>query len=138
MLFENSFLSSSVLPYKNNSRYSEKFTKNMYVCFKDLIKAFLYFINFEFSCCLGWSSSSNCPKFTKICPFLLIASTHPAFLKNTLLMFLLTMETRLKMKNRSQRYDINRHGSRHGHTYTKHMCLSIMMPIRIKQHLRNI
>ena len=40
---------------------------------------------------------------------------------------------RLKMKNRSHRYDINRPIPRHGHTYTKYeMCLSIMMVIRIR------
>ena len=43
------------------------------------------------------------------------------------------------MKNRSQRYDINRPSPRHGHKYTKYkMCLSLMMVIYIKQHLSNI
>ena len=43
------------------------------------------------------------------------------------------------MKNRSHRYDINRPRPRHGHKYTKYkMCLSIMMAVCIKQHLRNI
>ena len=46
---------------------------------------------------------------------------------------------RLKMKNRSQRYDINISRPRHGHKYTKSkMCLGIMMVICIKQHLSNI
>ena len=46
---------------------------------------------------------------------------------------------RLKMKNRSHRYDINRPRPRHGHEYTKHkICLSLMMVICIKQHLRKI
>ena len=41
-----------------------------------------------------------------------------------------------KMKNRSRRYDINRHRSRTGHKYTKYkMYLSMMMFICIKQHL---
>ena len=45
----------------------------------------------------------------------------------------------MKMKNRSLRYDINRHRCRHGHRYSKYkMCLSIMMLICIKQHLSNI
>ena len=49
---------------------------------------------------------------------------------------ILTM--RLKMKNRSHRYDINRPRPRHGHKYTKYKrCLSIMMAICIKQHLSN-
>ena len=48
------------------------------------------------------------------------------------------MKLRLKMKNRSQRYDINRPRPRDGHKYTKYkMCLSIMMVICIKQHLSN-
>ena len=46
---------------------------------------------------------------------------------------------RLKMKNRSNRYDINRPRPRHGHKYTKYkMCLYIMIVICIKQHLSNI
>ena len=46
------------------------------------------------------------------------------------------MKMRLKIKNRSYRYDINRPRPRHGHKYTKYkMCLNIMMVICIKQHL---
>ena len=46
---------------------------------------------------------------------------------------------RLKIKSRSQKYDINRPRSRHGHNYIKYkICLSIMMIICIKQHLSNI
>ena len=51
----------------------------------------------------------------------------------------MTMKMRLKIKNRSCRYNINRPRSRHGHKYTKYkMCLDIMMVICIKQHLSNI
>ena len=51
----------------------------------------------------------------------------------------MTMEMRLKMKNRSNRYDINRPKPRDGHKYTKHkMTFSIMMVICIKRHLNNI
>ena len=40
------------------------------------------------------------------------------------------------MKNRSHRYDINRHRSRYGHRYTKYkMWFSIMVALCIKQHL---
>ena len=47
----------------------------------------------------------------------------------------MTMKMRLKMKNRSQRYDIYRPRPRHGHKYTKYkMCLNTMV-ICIKQHL---
>ena len=46
---------------------------------------------------------------------------------------------KLKMEKRSQRYDIYRPRLEHGPKYTKYkMCLSIMMVICIKQHLRNI
>ena len=46
------------------------------------------------------------------------------------------MKAMLKIKNRSQRYDMNRPRSRHGHKYTKHkVCLSILMVICIKKHL---
>ena len=45
----------------------------------------------------------------------------------------------LKIKNRSQRYDINKTRSINGHKNTKYkMCPSIMMVICMKQHLRNI
>ena len=46
---------------------------------------------------------------------------------------------RLKIKNRSHTYDINRPRPRHGHEYIKYnMCHSLMMVIRIKQPLSNI
>ena len=46
---------------------------------------------------------------------------------------------RMKMNNRSLRYDINRTRSRHGYEYTKcKMCLSMMMVMCNKQHLSNI
>ena len=45
---------------------------------------------------------------------------------------------RLKMKNRSQKYDLNRSRPTHGPKYTKYkVCLGIMV-ICIKQHLSNI
>ena len=51
----------------------------------------------------------------------------------------MTMEMKLKMENRSQGYDINRPESIHEHKHTKYkMCLSIMMPICMKQHLSHI
>ena len=52
---------------------------------------------------------------------------------------LMTMKIRLKMKNRSHRYVINRRGSRPGVKYTKYeMCFSIIMIICDKLHLSNI
>ena len=50
----------------------------------------------------------------------------------------MAMKTSLKIKNRSQRSDINRHRARYGSKYNKYkMRLSIMMVICIKQHLSN-
>ena len=49
------------------------------------------------------------------------------------------MKVRLKMKNRSHRYDINRPRPGDRHKYTKYkMCLSTMTVICTKQHLSNI
>ena len=46
---------------------------------------------------------------------------------------------RLKVKNTSYRYDINRPRSGYGHNLTKYkVSLSIMMVICIKQHLSSI
>ena len=46
---------------------------------------------------------------------------------------------KMKMKNRSHIWDINRPRSRHGHKYSKYKkCLGMVMPISIKQHLSNI
>ena len=43
------------------------------------------------------------------------------------------------MKNRSNKYDINRPRPKHGHNYTNYkICLIIQMVIGIKQHLHNI
>ena len=51
----------------------------------------------------------------------------------------MTMKMRLKMKSRSQRYDINRPRPRHGQKNTKYkMGLSKMMVICIKERLSNI
>ena len=45
---------------------------------------------------------------------------------------------KMNMKNRSHRYDIYRPNPRHGHKYAKYKkCLSMVMLIRIKQHLSN-
>ena len=46
---------------------------------------------------------------------------------------------KMKMKNRSHRYNINRPRPKHGLKYTKYKrCLSVVMVIYIKQHLNNI
>ena len=47
----------------------------------------------------------------------------------------MTIKMRLKRKNRSHRYNINRPRLTHGHKYTKYkMYLSMTMVICIKQH----
>ena len=52
---------------------------------------------------------------------------------------LFIMETKMKIKNISHRYDINRHRPRYGHKYSKYKkCLSMMLLICIKEHLSNI
>ena len=50
----------------------------------------------------------------------------------------MAMKIGLKMKIRSQRYDINRPRLRHGPKYTKYKMCLIMMVMCIKQHLSNI
>ena len=53
--------------------------------------------------------------------------------------WLMAMNTRLKVKRRSRRYDINRPRPRHRRKYTKYkMRLSVMMVLCIKQHPNNI
>ena len=55
------------------------------------------------------------------------------------MIWLILMKMRLKIKNRSHRYDINKLRPRHGHKYTKcKMCFSMMMIVCTKQHLSNI
>ena len=55
------------------------------------------------------------------------------------LVWLMAMKMRLKMKNRSRLYNINRPRQRQGHKCTKYKkCLGIIMVICIKQHLSNI
>ena len=52
---------------------------------------------------------------------------------------LIIMTMKIRMKNRSHRYSINRPRSRHGHKYSKHKnCLVMMMLRCIKKHLNNI
>ena len=49
------------------------------------------------------------------------------------------MTMRLKIKNRSHRYEIDIPRPRHGHRCTKRkMCLGIMIVLCIKQHISNI
>ena len=51
----------------------------------------------------------------------------------------MAMKITLKMKNRSQRYDIKRPRPRYGRRYNKYkMCPNVIMAICIKQHLSNI
>ena len=50
----------------------------------------------------------------------------------------MTMKMRLKMKNKSHRYDINRPWPKHRRKYTKYKMCLIIMVIASKQHLSNI
>ena len=51
---------------------------------------------------------------------------------------LIIRRMKMKLKNRSHRYDINRPRSRHGRRYSKYItCITMMMLIFIKQQLRN-
>ena len=46
---------------------------------------------------------------------------------------------KMKMKNRSHRYDVNQPRSKHGHKYSKYKKgLTMVILICIKQHLSNI
>ena len=77
-------------------------------------------------------SSKNNTKYSKKC-------TKIKYVCLNEVIRLMAMKMRLKMKNRSHIYDINRTRLRHGHEYTKYkMCLSIIMVICIKQHLSKI
>ena len=52
---------------------------------------------------------------------------------------LIIMKMKVKMKNKSHRYDINTPRYRHGHKYNKYRkCLIMAMLICINQHLSNI
>ena len=52
------------------------------------------------------------------------------------IMRLIIMKMKMKIKNRSHRYDINRPRSRYGHKYSRYKkCVSMMMLICIKHHL---
>ena len=49
------------------------------------------------------------------------------------------MKTKMKIKNKSHRYDIDRPKSGHGQEYSEYKkCLSMMMIICVKLHLSNI
>ena len=88
-------------------------------------------------------SSITCMRYSKKCA----KSKCSCFNE---IMWLIVMKMRLKMKNRSHRYDINRARPRLGHKYTKYkMRLSIMIVmcnnlcniwcwihVKVKQHWR--
>ena len=94
---------------------------------------------------LGW----NWQKIKKIKELKIILFLHPKIIGYILIhvekisvcvvLCLVMMKMRLKIKNRSQKYYINRPTSKHGHNSTKYkMCFSITMLICTKQHLSNI
>ena len=51
---------------------------------------------------------------------------------------LIMIKIKMKMKNSSHRYDINRPAPGHGQKYREHQCLRTMMLIFIKQRQSNI
>ena len=77
-------------------------------------------------------SSKDNRRYSKKCP-----KNKYVYLNENI--WLMAKKMRLKMKNRSSRYDINRPRRWHGHKYTKYkICLDIMMVISIRQHLSYI
>ena len=77
-------------------------------------------------------SSKDNKKYSKKC-----AKTKYVYLNDDI--WLMAQKMRLKMKNRSSRYNINRPRRWHGHRYPKYkICLDIMMVISIRQHLSYI
>ena len=51
----------------------------------------------------------------------------------------MSVEMKMKIKNRSHKSDINSPTSSHGHKYSKYeKCLDVTMLLCIKQHLSNI
>ena len=67
-------------------------------------------------------SSKNNRKYSKKC-----TKNKYVCLKEVKPIWLMSMKMRLKTKNRSRRYDINRPKPRHGHKYTKYKkCLRIL------------
>ena len=86
----------------------------------------LLFENYSFP------SSKNNSRYSKKC-------TKNRYVCLNEVIWLMAMKTRLKMKNRLHRYNINRPRPKHGHKCTKYkMYRGIMMVICIKQHLSNI
>ena len=83
-------------------------------------------LNENYSFSLSTLSSKSDRRYSKKC----IKSKCVCFDE---VIWLMTMKMRPKMKNRSNRSDINRPRPRHGYKY-----LSIMMAVCIKQHVSNI
>ena len=112
----------------SNARF--KFAKNQTKAKQHLEVEFLLFENYSLSS--STLSPRNNKKYSK-------KYTKNKYVCLSEVIWLMTMKVRLDMKNRSNRYDINRPRLKHDHKYTKYKtCLSIMMVICIKQHLSNI
>ena len=80
---------------------------------------YLLFENYSFSS--STLLSKNNRRYSRKC-------TKNKYVYLKVVIWLMAMKTRLKMKRRSHRYDINRPRPRHGYEYTKYkICLSIMM-----------
>ena len=76
-------------------------------------------------------SSKNIRRYPKKC-------TKNKYVYLSEVVWLMTMKMRLKMKNRSHRYDMNRSWPKRSPKYTKNKMYLIIIVIGIKQHLSNI
>ena len=131
--------------------YSNLFLMNTFLYFR-YGNRILYFLFF-----LIWSKSTNIEteyKFGQYCTSLSQSDCKYFFVlaiiyskkcpKSKCICFnevirLMTIKIKVTMKSRIYIYNINWSRPWHGHKHTKcKMCLSIMMVIRIKQHLSNI
>ena len=129
LLFENYSPSSSKLSSTNNRTYSKKQAKEQ-VCFHcEKYSNFSWFPGLEIlNLCLS-------AKFTHQ----EIRWSYSIFFSVCIrdIMRLIILKMKVKMKNWSQRYDINNPRSRHGDKYKKYKkCLTMIMLASPKQHLK--
>ena len=114
--------------FRSNSRL--KFAKNQAKAKQHTEAELFLFENYTISSFM--SSSKNNMRYFKKC------AKNKSVCFNEIV-WLIIKKTRLKMKNRSHRYDKNGTRPRHGHKFTKYgMCISMRISMWKKQHLSNI
>ena len=114
--------------FRSNSRL--KFAKNQAKAKQHTEAELFLFENYTISSFM--SSSKNNMRYFKKC------AKNKSVCFNEIV-WLIIKKTRLKMKNRSHRYDKNGTRPRHGHKFTKYgMCISMRFSMWKKQHLSNI